>query len=566
MSEEIWDRPGSGREPAGAALLSWLADPAAPRLCLLTGGEGCGKSALLAWLVAHGSAAGANPQRRVHGFAPLANQTAATAAWALAQQLSLPTRTPGEFVRSLSLDARRTVLVLPDLHAAEDPKAISELVHHLARHDHIRLVVEVRSGTPEIPSLMALDPAVMDLDHEQWTDATRKAAESETASGRPGVVSRDTTLVGWDGDLADAAAVCASDPWQISRRYDLSEEDHGGLRTAWLRAAGSLTRDQSASDRALTLLAALGDEADPRLNEQLVSLASGAAWRLIWRRVRNDIRPPWPGPVRAMAARHSARVNSLVAADHHGTIRMLDVRDGAPQGRMPAPVDGACSVSARPDGTVLVLDGHGHLHTQHAPGEPRQNRISALFDDAPGPLERLVEAVNKRRSGSRNTAVASSETVLAVADDSGSGYAYALEDEREWHRSAQLHNGAITALTVLEPPIGHSNERAPLIYSGGIDGRVRVWQPATAPLSAPVAMRRCPVTALDAAHTTDSGPVLAIGWADGLVEYMAMDTATAHAFRPGPAVRAVALLHDGSLAVGTDETLVCLQPLRQRLS
>lgn len=561
MSEQIWGRPDSGREPAGAALLSWLADPDAPRLCLLTGKEGCGKSALLAWLVAHGSAAGAHPQRRVHGFAPLVSQTVATAAWALAQQLSLPTRTPGEFVRTLSLDTRRTVLVLPDLHAAEDPKAIGELVLHLARHDHIRLVVEVRAGSPEIPSLMALGPAVMDLDHEQWTDDARKAAGSETASGTPGVNSRDTTLEGWDGDLADAAAVCAAEPWQISRHYDLSEEGHGGLRAAWLRAGGSLTRDQSASDRALTLLAALGDEADPRLSEQLASLASGAAWRLIWRRVRNDISPPWPGPVRAMAARHSARVNSLVAADHQGTVRVLDVRDGAPQCRLPAPIDGACSVSARPDGTVLVLDGHGHLHAQHTPGEPRQNRIRALFDDAQGPLERLVEAVNKRRSGSRNTAVASSETVLAVADGFGSGHAYALEDEREWHRTVQLHSGAITALTILEPPIGHSNERAPLIYSGGIDGRVRVWQPATAPLSTPVAMRRCPVTALDAAHITDFGPVLAIGWADGLVEYVVLDTETVHAFRPGPAVRGVALLHDGKLAVGTDETLVCLQPL-----
>ncbi|MCX5440906.1 WD40 repeat domain-containing protein [Streptomyces sp. NBC_00063] len=561
MTEQIWGRPAAGREPAGVALLAWLADPAAPRLCLVTGNKDCGKSALLAWLVAHGSRPGTRPQRRVHGFAPLADQTVTTAAWTLSEQLSVAARTPGELVRALSADMRRTVLVLPDLHAAKDPEPLSDLVLHLARHDHIRLVVEVRTGCHEASSLMTLGPAVMDLDDGQWTDSARKAAWSDVAPGSSTVECDDAPPGEWAGDLNDVAAVCTSDPWQISRRYEQSEEAHGGLRPAWLRAGASLTRDQAAADRALTLLAALGDEADPRLPEQLSSLASGAAWRLVWRRVRGDIRPPWPGPARALAAGHTALEGSLLVADHRGTVRVIDARDGASQGRLPSLIDGVCSVSACPDGTVLVLDGHGRLHTQRTPSGPKPTGIRALLDDGPSPMERLVEVANNLLQDHPATAAASSESLLAMADGHGSVRAYALEGNQEWHRTVQLHTGGVTALAVLELPTADGSERVPLIYSGGIDGHVRVWQPGADPLDTPVAVRECPVTALDAVHATESGPVLAIAWADGLVEYVILDTGQVHAFRPGPPVQAVALHHDGLLVVGTDETLVCLQPM-----
>jgi hypothetical protein len=69
--EQRWARPGAGREPAAAALLGWLADPAAPALCLVTGGPGSGKSALLGWQAGHGTRPGTVPERRVHAFAPL---------------------------------------------------------------------------------------------------------------------------------------------------------------------------------------------------------------------------------------------------------------------------------------------------------------------------------------------------------------------------------------------------------------------------------------------------------------------------------------------------------------
>jgi hypothetical protein len=541
-------------------LLAWLADPDAPRLCLLTGSKGCGKSALLAWLIAHGCLPGNRPQRRVHGFVPLAGQSVTTVAWTLAEELSLAARTPGELVSALSLDTRRTVLVLPDLHEAEDPEAVSELVVHLARHDHIRLVVEVRSGAMEFSTLLALGPAVMDLDDPQWTDAARRVMWNGSKSSAEAAETRDATLERQACDLNDPAAVCASDPWETTRRYGRSQDAHGGLRTAWLRSGGSLTRDQRPADRALTLLAALGDDADPRLPEQLGMLAVGAAWRLLWRRVRGDVSPPWPGPARTLAAGHSQLAGSLLVGDHQGTVRILDVHNGGPRGRLLAPVEGIRSITACSDGTALVMDGQGKLHVQDTPFALRPTGIRALLDDGPRPLEQLVEAVNKRVSEYPPAAVAASASVLTVADRRGSVHAYALEDGHEWHRAVHLHNGSVTAVTVLELPTADGNQRAPLVYSGGTDGHVRAWQPSTDPLAGPVVTRPCPVSALDAIHTVASGPVLAIGWADGLVEYVFLDTGQVHAFRPGPPVQAVALLHDGGLVVGTDETLVCLQP------
>jgi hypothetical protein len=192
VTEETWERPAAGREPAGAALLAWLADPDAPRLCVVTGSEGCGKSALVAWLVGHGSRPGTRSERRVHGFVPLAGQSATTAAWTLAEQLSLAARTPGELVSKLGDDARRTVLVLPDLHDAKGPEAVSEFVTHLLRLAHIRIVVEVRTGHPEAGVLSALEPAVMDLDDAQWTDAARYAAWREARSATAAADAADT--------------------------------------------------------------------------------------------------------------------------------------------------------------------------------------------------------------------------------------------------------------------------------------------------------------------------------------------------------------------------------------
>ncbi|WP_240468164.1 hypothetical protein [Streptomyces dangxiongensis] len=121
-----------------------------------------------------------------------------------------------------------------------------------------------------------------------------------------------------------------------------------------------------------------------------------------------------------------------------------------------------------------------------------------------------------------------------------------------------MHEGDVTALAALDLAVS-DDASVPLIYSGGADGTVRAWSPGAEPPASPVRARSCPVTAL-AAAASDAGPVLAVGWADGLVECHSLDDGAVRVFRPGPPVRSLAVTSSGLLLVGTDETLVCLRP------
>ncbi|MEU2441338.1 hypothetical protein ABZ595_34915 [Streptomyces rubradiris] len=552
MTGPAWSRPEAGREPAAAALLAWLADARAPRLCVVTGSAGCGKSNLLAWLIGHGTRDGERPERRVHGFVPLAGQTALTTTWVLAQQLFVAARTPGELLTALPADERRTVLVLPDLHAAQTPAAITELLLRLSELPHLRVLVEVRSGRAEAEALMKGPSAVMNLDEAQWTDPDRHA---EWAAGRnpsEPVPQPEPEAV----DLNDPAAVCAADPWQVSVRYERSGDDHGGLRAAWLRAGASLTREQSPAERAVVLLAALGDDADPRLPDRLAVLADGAAWRVVWRRVRGDIRPPWPGPARALSSARGHLAGTVLVSDHQGTVRLVRETDAASAGRLPEPVGQVAALAVTAEGDALVLDAQGGLHVRHAPAAPRATGLSALLEDGPTPLEQLVETV-RARLGNRSRTLAACGDALTVADDTGHVHAFGSRDGE----TVRLHEGAVTALAALDlAGPGEDGPGIPLVYSGGADGTVRAWGPGAEPLAVPVRVRACPVSAL-AAAVTDTGPVLATGWADGLVEHQCLDNGTVRTYRPGPAVRALALTDSGALLIGTDETLVCLRPV-----
>ncbi|WP_026248212.1 WD40 repeat domain-containing protein [Streptomyces sp. LaPpAH-108] len=549
-----WSRPEAGREPAAAALLSWLADPDAPRLCLVTGSPQCGKSTLLAWLVGHGTHPDTRAERRVHGFAPLAGQSPLTAAWTLARQLSVAARTPGELVATLAADGRRTVLVLPDLHAAEDPEAMSELALALLDLDHIRLVVETRPAAGA--RLGTTGAAVMRLDEDQWTDPRRYAEWA--ARQAPERSAAEAEVPPPAVDLADPAAICAADPWHVTRLFELSGGAHGGLREAWLRAGLSLTDTRDPSVRALTLLSALGDGADPRHPESLAALASGAAWRVVWHRVRDDVRPPWPGPARALAVRDGR----LLVADHQGTVRLLDATDAAPVGRLPQSSGQPRALAVGPEGEVLALDAEGTLRLRAGAVRERTG-LEALLDDGPAPLEGPLERVNARLEESPGTALAASGTVLATGDATGQVHACFLAGDAE--RAAVLHEGPVTALAALDLPVPPVPPEAggaavPLLYSGGLDGRVRAWGPQADPLGTPLASRPCPVTALAAAVTPD-GPVLAVAWADGQVEHHMPDSdAPPRTFHPGLAVRALAVTASGLLVIGTDESLIALSP------
>lgn len=525
------ERPAAGTEAQAAALLGWLTDPDAPRLCLVTGGPGSGKSALLSWLAAHGARSGARRRRPARTLVPLQEQSALGAAWTIANRLGVVARTPGELVQVLATtEVRRAALVLTDLHAAAEPEEIAELIGELAALGRVRLVVETRTGTRTHAFLAARRATVVDLDET--------SDETSGPGGTAEVLSEDRRSqareAGSTTDLADPDAVCAADPLRVTTAYVADPgEDHGGLRAAWLRAGQSLCREQAPADRALVLLGTLGDGADPRLRPALARLAAGSPWRVRWTRVRGDLTPPWPGPVTALGVVG----DRLLVAAPNDAVRLLDTADATPAGSLGrGPAGRVKALEPAPDGTVLLLDERGRLHTVRG-AKPR-----------PPYLERLTEAVTATLTRHPGTALAAISGSVVVGDRLGCVHAFGLTGIHQ----AALHSGHVTAVTAVETP-------TPFVCSGGTDGTVRVWIPGQDPDPVPLAERRSPVVALHAA-TTPAGPALAVAWADGLVELHHLEGGPLHAFRPGPPIRAVSVTEDGALVVGMDEALLCLTP------
>ncbi|MGW9451929.1 WD40 repeat domain-containing protein [Streptomyces sp. NPDC055632] len=547
-----WDgrRPATGAEPGAAALLGWLTDPDAPRLCLVTGAPGSGKTALLGWLAAHGPRSGRPRRRPARVLVPLAGQCALGVTWTVADRLGVVAGTPGDLVDALATsEARptgRAVLLLTDLHAAAEPEALARLVAELAGVGRVRLVVEARDDTPALAALRAgRRVAVVELDGDP---GPLDAAGEPAARPLP--------------DLSDPAAVCAADPLLVTTAYvtgsapagvpgtldgpepsgrpgETTADDHGGLRTAWMRAGQSLCRAQPRAERALVLLAALGDGADPRLRPALADLAAAAPWRLRWARHRGDLTPPWPGPVAVLGAAGGPLEGTLLVGDRTGTVRLLREADASSAGRLAHTVPGRIAALApAPDGTVLILDDRGRLH--------------AVRGTAPRPpyLERLTEAVSKTLARHPGTALAAIGGSVVVGDRLGSVHAFGLTG---LHQAAS-HSGRVTAVAAVE-------SETPFVCSGGADGTVRLWTPGRDPRPEPLAERRSPVVSLHAAETPH-GPLVAAAWADGLVELHRPEGGPKLSFRPGPPVRAVAVTGSGALLVGTDESLLCLAAKR----
>ncbi|MER8044723.1 hypothetical protein [Streptomyces sp. NPDC094032] len=498
--------------PGASALLGWLTDPEAPRLCLVTEAPG-----LLPWLAAQGSRAGGR-RRAARVLVPLSGQTALGAAWAVAGRLGVVAGSAGDLVRVLATTETgrvpRTVLLLSGLHAAAEPVRIAEMVRDLASLGRVRVVVEVRADSAEYAVLSAGRVAVV---------------EAGGGGGGGGGVEGSVPLV---PDLSDPVAVCAGDPVAVTTGYVLDDEPHGGLRAAWLRAGQALCAARSPAERALGLLAVLGDGADPRLRPALESAAASAPWRVRWSRVVGDVAPPWPGAVAALAAQGG----TLLAADLGGVVRVFSSGDARALGRLDHAVSGrVMALAPAPDGTVLLLDERGRLHTV------RGREARAPY------LERLTEAVAATLTRHPGTALAAISGSVVVGDRLGSVHAFGLTGLHQ----AALHSGRVTAVGAVE-------SETPFVCSGGADGTVRLWTPGRDPLPDALVSRGSPVVSLHAAETP-FGAFVAVAWADGGVELHDVESRTRLAFRPGPAVRAVAVTADRGLVVGMDEAVVCLE-------
>ncbi|MDR3031673.1 MAG: hypothetical protein LBV78_00925, partial [Kitasatospora sp.] len=259
----------AGRRMAGTALLGWLDDPRAPRLCRITGGPGSGKSHLLAWLLALGTAPDTPPGRRVHAALPAEGLDVRGALWLLGSQLGYVARTPEELCAALDEDGRRTVICVPELDRAADPARLAaELLDPLLALPHFRLVVD---GAPEASVKSVAEPAVLDLDDPRWTDRERFDAWCARAGHDPAGYPNPGRAVGLPaGRPTDPAALLARVPRTGDGTLDLPAADEDVLTGLWIAAAragdlGPLAADPLLHVRArpAAVTAALTGRTDP---------------------------------------------------------------------------------------------------------------------------------------------------------------------------------------------------------------------------------------------------------------------------------------------------------------
>ncbi|MEU9064997.1 hypothetical protein AB0D13_40765 [Streptomyces sp. NPDC048430] len=499
----------------------------------------------------HGSRSEAPAERAVHAVAPSAGQSLRGTVWTLADQLGIVARAPGELVAALKHDPRRTVIVLPDLHTED----VAELALDLVALPHVRLIVESRSQSPAHRLLSAAACAELDLDLEQWRDQQRyeqwQAAmpdSHDTAAPRP-VNAAD------DLDLSDPVALCEADPWQVTAAYDRDAgHEHGGLRAAWLQVGQALCREQRLASRALHLLTALGDGADPRIAPALRVTAAAADWRMAWSRARGDMTPPWPGPVTTLAVGTGPLADSVIVAASGGMVKAVRLADAGAQGRLPPISFQPVAMTVLPDGAMLMLDENGHIEAESGWATPAaESGLAGLLDQSPTSTQRLLDIL-RGHTGTALTHTAGNDLgTLGLGDATGTVRAFG-----EISDTAGLHDGPVNSLTALNLPLG-DGVTVPLIYSGGADGTVRTWSPGSAPMTGPVLQRPCPVVSLDSA-VTHNGPAIVVAWGDNTVEYIHWDSGVQHTFRPGPPVRAVALDENGRVLIGMDESLISLIP------
>ncbi|MFB7665843.1 hypothetical protein ACFC1R_18130 [Kitasatospora sp. NPDC056138] len=282
----------AGRRPAGRALLDWLEDPQAPRLCRVAGSSGSGRTHLLSWLAAACPADNPRTGRRVHASLCADGLTVRSATWLLATRLGVIARTPTDLMEALQ-DGIPRVLVITDLDRAGGdllpgmPERIAvELLTPLLQVPWLRLLVETAEGTPAAAALHAAAPgaAVLDLDDPRWTDRERfttwctglggypvAAAQVYPSPGLAQLAARTSAGAGLDPQAppADRASALAGAWWTA-----LPDELRPAVRT--LATAGEPVT--------LATWAALPDtggaEAVHRAAGYLPPPADGRTWRL----------------------------------------------------------------------------------------------------------------------------------------------------------------------------------------------------------------------------------------------------------------------------------------------
>ncbi|MFJ5922639.1 hypothetical protein ACIQF6_08520 [Kitasatospora sp. NPDC092948] len=565
----------AGRRPAGTALLGWLADPRAPRLCLVSGRPGAGKTHLLGWLLAQGTAPDTPAERRVHAALPSAGLDARGALWLLGSQLGITARTVPELLAALAADDRRTVVCVPELDRAADPaRLVAELLDPMLELPHLRLVVEAAAGTgfANLPA-----PAVLDLDDPAWTDRGRFDAWCAEQGHDPGGYPSPGRAAGAvPPPPAAAPELIARVPRGADGALDLAAADEDLLSDLWVAAARAGDLGPLATDPMLYALArptsvttALDGRTDPlatawsTVGPALVDIpdAPGRAHLLRARLLGTD--PAAAARLADAPSRWSARWarwepgaaaatvqgGHWLVADRNGAIRRLAASDGSTVGL--APVDEPrplLAITVTAGGSLVLLDTWSGTEIL-APAAPAPGLEPYALDE---------ELARLRAAAGPLTALAAAPLLLAAAPAVGDADGAVHWSGDGGVRSAALHTGPVTALAA--HALGTGQDAFPLLASGGYDGAVRLWGPDDEPMPGPADRRPAPVTALALASGPD-GLLLATAWSDGLVRVRRPELSVPPVeLRLGSDIRTLGFA-DGALLVGLSDGLLAVDLL-----
>lgn len=385
---------GAGRAPAAAVLRTWLTDPLRPRLCLVTGSPGSGKSLLVAWVAADDLRTG----HAVHGMVAARGMTLESFTWALAIELSVPAGTPEELLAVLAADGRPATLIIGELDecgpgrdGGDAERIVKELLNPLLELQTVRLLVEARAETAGLfttpPQVVQLDdPALTDADaFTDWVkrraagagpDAVAaaqracphpgralhalRAGSAESAPGDTAVSAESEPVAPVESDLpalveAGPGALVEADPITVTAALSIASAEPpepaeskasgkpgrsvlAAARLAWHTAGPALLTAADAAERAAVLrLAALHVDAR-ELADGLAERAAEADWNVLWALPRTGDEGHWPGPVTALTVGTGSRDGQVIAYPRDGVGRVLSARDGSPLGRIPVQV------------------------------------------------------------------------------------------------------------------------------------------------------------------------------------------------------------------------------------
>lgn len=588
-----WPPLAGERAAAGEELLRWAArsDDTRPRLCVLRGGRGSGKSHLLTWFLAGSPAHRATT---VHASVPADGLFAEAFSWELSRQLGYGPLPPRQLLTHVTADARPLLLLMPDLHRAgrgpaDLPRAtarhlVDEVVAPLLAMPHVRAAVEVGTGSllDEVAAAQERQPLVVDLGDEPFpgagtadTDvpapfAALLDAVPRTPDGRPiwdqapdasrqRVLDRALALPSNERERAVRGLV--TDPGfllhgsPVALAATLADERitvPPGLPEIWRRAAPQLTDTEHPAGERAALLHAAALGTSRALGEYLRPLAEKHHWTALWARHRS----PVTALARVTPGDGAAR---LVIADPLGRLRLHDGATGARVGGLTAPPTVRPQhLAAHPAGPLLALDGGGDLHVLSAaspdapagdgtPGDLTAGDGTSGDGTAETVLKRLRDVHDRAAradDADRPTALGGCRDSAVVGDARGVVRLWSLSDGVADPPARRLHHAPLSAVTCLRVP---RNGRT-LVFSAGFDGCVRLWEVASDPLPEPVERRPALVTALGAA-LTPRGPVLAAAWSDLRLHLWQVDTGRLRVLPLLHPCDAVDLSEDGVLTV-----------------